>query len=104
MVVQSAAGEMQDFSVVLGGPHYQRMVQWGLIQPGLHLKVPFQYDSESLADLDSSFSIIREMKLAPFGKENVIRFLVIIALPLAPLLRTMFSAEELLKRLFSVVV
>ena len=61
-------------------------------------------DIQSLADLDNSFSIIREMKLAPFGKENVIRFLVFIALPLAPLLLTMFSAEELLKRLFSVLL
>jgi hypothetical protein len=61
-------------------------------------------DIQSLADLDGSFSIIREMKLAPFGKENVIRFLVIIALPLSPLLLTMFSAEELLKRLFSVLL
>jgi hypothetical protein len=61
-------------------------------------------DIQSLADLDGSFSIIREMKLAPFGKENVIHFLVLIALPLAPLLLTMFSAEELLKRVFSVLL
>jgi hypothetical protein len=61
-------------------------------------------DIQSLADLDGSFSIVKEMKLAPFGKENVIRFLVIIALPLAPLLFTMFSAEELLKRLIGVLL
>ena len=61
-------------------------------------------DIQSLADLDGSFSIIKEMKIAPFGKENVIRFLVIIAIPLAPLLLTMFSAEELLKRLLGVLL
>jgi hypothetical protein len=61
-------------------------------------------DIQSLADLDSSFSIVKEMKLAPFGKENALRFLVIIALPLSPLLLTMFSAEELVKRLFSVLL
>jgi hypothetical protein len=61
-------------------------------------------DIQSLADLDGSFSIIKEMKLAPFGKENVLRFLVIIALPLSPLLLTMFSAEELLKRLLGVLL
>jgi len=61
-------------------------------------------DIQSLADLDGSFSIVKEMRLAPFGKENALRFLVIIALPLSPLLLTMFSAEELVKRLFSVLL
>jgi hypothetical protein len=61
-------------------------------------------DIQSLADLDGTFSIVKEMKLAPFSKENVIRFLVIIALPLAPLLLTMFSAEELLKRVIGVLL
>ena len=61
-------------------------------------------DIQSLADLDSSFAIIREMKLVPFGKETVVRFVVIIALPLVPLALTMFSLEELLKRLIRVVL
>jgi hypothetical protein len=61
-------------------------------------------DIQSLADLDGSFAVIREMKLVPFGKQTVVRFLVIIALPLAPLALTMFSVEELLKRLIMVVL
>jgi hypothetical protein len=61
-------------------------------------------DIQSLADLDSSFAVIREMKIVPFGKEAILRFLVIIALPLAPLALTMFSLEELLKRLLQVVL
>jgi hypothetical protein len=40
----------------------------------------------------------------PFGKDTVIRFLVVITLPLAPLALTMFSAEELLKRMIAVVL
>ena len=59
-------------------------------------------DIQSLADLDNSFAIVREMKLVPFGREAIVRFIVIIALPLAPLALTMFSAEELLKRLIRV--
>jgi hypothetical protein len=61
-------------------------------------------DIQSLADLDNSFAIVKEMKLAPFGRETVLRFLVFIALPLAPLALTMFSLEELLKRLLSVLL
>lgn len=61
-------------------------------------------DIQSLADLDNSFRIVKEIKLVPFGKDTVIRFLVVIALPLAPLAFTMFSPEELLKRLITVVL
>ncbi len=59
-------------------------------------------DIQSLADLDNSFAIVNEMKLVPFGKETVVRFVVVIVLPLAPLALTMFSLEELLKRLIRV--
>jgi hypothetical protein len=61
-------------------------------------------DIQSMADLDSSFAIVREMKLVPFGKETIVRFIVIIAAPLAPLALTMFSLEELIKRLFQIVL
>jgi hypothetical protein len=61
-------------------------------------------DIQSLADLDGSFAIIREMKLVPFGQQTILRFVVVIALPLAPLALTMFSVEELLKRLIMVVL
>jgi hypothetical protein len=57
-----------------------------------------------MADLDNNFAIVREMKLVPFGKEAIFRFIVIIALPLAPLALTMFSLEELLKRLVQVLL
>jgi hypothetical protein len=61
-------------------------------------------DIRSLADLSKSFAIVSEMKLVPFGKDTFIRFLVVIALPLAPLAFTMFSVEELVKRLINVVL
>jgi hypothetical protein len=61
-------------------------------------------DIQSLADLDNSFSIVREMRLVPFGKDTIVRFIVVIALPLAPLALTMFSLEELLKRIVTVLL
>jgi hypothetical protein len=61
-------------------------------------------DIQSLADLDNSFAIVREMQLAPFGKETIMQFIVAIGLPLAPLALTMFSLEELLKRLLAVIL
>jgi hypothetical protein len=61
-------------------------------------------DIQSLADLGNSFAIVTEMKIVPFDKQTIVRFLVIIALPLAPLVFTMFSLEELVKRVITVLL
>jgi hypothetical protein len=61
-------------------------------------------DIQSLADLGNSFSIVTEIRLVPFGKGALVQFLVAIILPLAPLVFTMFSLEELLKRLLRAVL
>jgi hypothetical protein len=60
-------------------------------------------DIQSLADLGNSFEVIKTMRFAPFSKETVFQLGVITLLPVAPLLLTMVSFEELLKRLLSVV-
>ena len=61
-------------------------------------------DIQSLADLANSFAVVKEVKLVPFGRDTAIRFLLVIATPIAPLALTMFSPEELLKRLITVVL
>ena len=61
-------------------------------------------DIQSMADLDSSFAIVREMKLVPFASQLFVRLIVLIALPLAPLVLTMFSLEELVKRLITILL
>lgn len=61
-------------------------------------------DIQSLADLGNSFEFVRGMRLIPFTKETVIQLAVITLLPVAPLLLTMVSLEELLKRLLQVVL
>jgi hypothetical protein len=61
-------------------------------------------DIQSLADLANSFEIVKEVKIVPFGRDTITRFLVVIVIPLAPLAFTMFSPEELLKRLITVVL
>jgi hypothetical protein len=61
-------------------------------------------DIQSLSDLANIFAAVKETRLVPFGKDTVLQFLVVIALPLAPLVFTMFSVEELIKRLINVVL
>jgi len=60
-------------------------------------------DIQSLADLGNSFEVIKTMRFTPFSKETVFQLGVITLVPLVPLLLTMISLEELLKRLLSAV-
>ena len=60
-------------------------------------------DIQSLADLEGSYSIIREMRVVPFGLQDLSRLVVVTALPLLPLTLTVFSLEEVVMRLLKVV-
>ena len=60
-------------------------------------------DIQSLADLGNSFEVIKTMRFVPFSKETVFQLGVVTLAPLAPLLLTMISLEELLRRLLSAV-
>jgi hypothetical protein len=61
-------------------------------------------DIQSLADLGNSFAVVSEVKLVPFGKHTIIQSIASIALPLVPLVFTMFSVEDILKRLVAILL
>jgi len=61
-------------------------------------------DIQSLADLGNSFEIVRGLQLVPFTNQTVIQLAVMTLLPVAPLLLTMVSLEELLKRLLKILL
>jgi len=60
-------------------------------------------DIQSLGDLNTSFEVIREMTLVPFTRKTVVQLAIVTLLPVAPLLLTMVSLEELLAQLLKVV-
>jgi hypothetical protein len=60
-------------------------------------------DIQSLADLGNSYQVVREMRVVPFGLQDVSRLALATAIPLSPLLLTIFSFEELILRLVKVV-
>ena len=60
-------------------------------------------DIQSLADLGNSFEVIRNMSAVPFTRRTIIQLAVVTLLPVAPLLLTMISLEELLTQLLKVV-
>jgi hypothetical protein len=61
-------------------------------------------DFQSLADLGNSYAVVHEMGFLPFGRNVVVRLLVLLALPLAPLALTMFPFEVLLQQLIKLVL
>jgi hypothetical protein len=60
-------------------------------------------DIQSLADLNNSYDIVRGMRAVPFGLDDISRLAVATAAPLAPLLLTVFSLDELIVQLVKVV-
>ncbi len=60
-------------------------------------------DIQSLADLNNSYDIVRDMRAVPFGLDDIARLAAATAAPLAPLLLTIFSPEELIMRLVKIV-
>jgi len=60
-------------------------------------------DLQSLADLANSFSIVQHIVPVPFTKESLFYLVGLIALPLVPLLFTVFSAREMAERLLKVL-
>jgi hypothetical protein len=60
-------------------------------------------DIQSLADLGNSFEVVKGMRFAPFTLQTVLHLAVVTLLPVAPLLLTMISLEELLVQMLKVV-
>ena len=60
-------------------------------------------DIQSLADLGNSCDIVREMRVVPFGLQDISRLALATAAPLTPLLLTIFSPEELILRVIKVI-
>jgi len=60
-------------------------------------------DVSSLMDMSSSFDVVREMRLVPITRDLVVQLVVMTLLPIAPLLLTMISVEELLGQFVRIV-
>jgi hypothetical protein len=60
-------------------------------------------DVSSLTDMASSFDVLREMRVIPITRDLVVQLVMMTLLPLAPLLLTMISIEELLAQFVRVV-
>ena len=60
-------------------------------------------DIQSLADLGNSFEVVRTMRTVPITRDMVVQLVAMTLLPVAPLLLTMISLEDLFKQFLKVV-
>jgi hypothetical protein len=60
-------------------------------------------DIQSLADLGNSYAAVKEMRVVPFGLEDIGRLAAATAVPLLPLGLTVFSLEELVMRIVKIL-
>lgn len=60
-------------------------------------------DIQSLADLGNSYGLVRDMRIVPFALDDITRLAAVTAAPFVPLLLTIWTPEELIKRILSVV-
>jgi hypothetical protein len=60
-------------------------------------------DIQSLADLANSYAVVRQMRLVPFGLDDVIRLAATTAAPLLPLTLIVFSPTEVLSGLAKIL-
>jgi hypothetical protein len=60
-------------------------------------------DVQSLADMGNSFSVVRSMRLAPITRDSILQLAAAVLVPLAPLLLTVMSIEDLARKLFGLV-
>ena len=60
-------------------------------------------DIQSLADLGNSYGFVRDMRVVPFGLDDIVRLAAVTAAPFLPLLLTIWSPEELIMRIVNIV-
>jgi len=77
--------------------------KWVLRDPSTAEQLLGAADIQSLADLGNSYGLVRDMRPVPFGLDDISRLAAATAVPLAPLLLTIFSPEELLMRIINVL-
>jgi len=60
-------------------------------------------DIQSLADLANSFEVVRSMRIIPVTRDAIVQLAAAVLAPIAPLALTIWSLEDLVKKLFGIL-
>jgi hypothetical protein len=61
-------------------------------------------DIQSLADLANSYTVVGEMKPVPFGRDTIVQVAGAAIIPLVPLVLSIVPADEIVKKLFTLLL
>ena len=61
-------------------------------------------DIQSLADLSSGYEAVRTMRVTPFTGRSIIIVAAAVLAPVLPLVLTTMDAEQLMKKLFAILL
>jgi hypothetical protein len=61
-------------------------------------------DIQSLADLANSYAVVGELKPVPFGKDTIVQVVGAAVVPLLPLALSIVPADEIIKKLFQLLL
>jgi hypothetical protein len=64
----------------------------------------FEPDVDSLAHLGQSFALVRDMRVVPFLRNDILTLAATTAVPLLPLVFTIWSPQQLLSRVIKIVM
>jgi hypothetical protein len=116
--VTAILGPLAMFSPVMTAARRKGLAEYGLLAQryveGFHQKwiagaAPASEellgtgDIQSLADLGNSYGLVRDMRMVPFGLDDITRLAAVTAAPFLPLLLTIWSPEELIMRIIGIV-
>ncbi len=60
-------------------------------------------DIQSLADLGNSYGVVHDMRIVPFGLDDLVRVAAVAAAPLLPLALLVFSLDDLIRALVKIL-
>lgn len=60
-------------------------------------------DIQSLADLGNSYEVVRSMRAIPVTRDAIVQLAAFVLIPIAPLALTIWSLEDLAKKLFGIL-
>jgi hypothetical protein len=61
-------------------------------------------DIQSLADLANSYSVMKQMRITPFDRKNLIQLAVPVAVPFLPLALTIMPLEDIIKQILKALM
>ncbi|WP_267225959.1 hypothetical protein [Dyella silvae] len=84
--------------------HYVRDFDVKWLRGGAPGDEPFvgSADIQSLADLSNSYEVVQGMRVVPITRDAIIQLAAAVLAPIAPLALTIWSLEDLVKKLFGV--